>query len=52
LQKDLKNWREWAVEKGIKINPTKIKAIRFTRVRFKNPLGYTLCPKNSGSGQL
>jgi hypothetical protein len=30
------------VENGIKINPNKSKAIRFTRARVKNPLGYSL----------
>jgi len=33
---------EWAVENGMKINPGKRKAIRFTRARVKNPLGYSL----------
>ena len=33
---------EWAVENGMKINPSKSKAIRFTRARVKNPLGYSL----------
>jgi len=42
LQKDLDNLGEWAVENGMKINPTKCKAIRFTRTRGKNPLGYSL----------
>ena len=27
----------------MKINPSKSKAVRFTRVRVKNPLGYSLC---------
>jgi len=35
-------WGEWAVETGMKINPVKSKAIRFTRARFKNPLAYCL----------
>jgi len=34
--------REWAVENGMKINPGKSKAIRFTRAQVKNPLGYCL----------
>jgi hypothetical protein len=34
--------RECAVENGMKINPVKSKAIRFTRARVKNPLGYSL----------
>jgi len=33
---------ERAVENGIKINPGKSNAIRFTRARVKNPLGYSL----------
>ena len=35
-------WVEWAVENGIKINPGKSKAVRFTTTRVKNPLGYFL----------
>jgi len=31
------------VENGMKINPGNCKAIRFMRVRVKNPLGYSLC---------
>ena len=42
LQKDLDTLGEWAVENGIKINPRKSKAIRFTRTRVKTPLGYFL----------
>jgi len=41
LQKDLDTLGKRAVENGIKINPGKNKAIRFTRARVKNPLGYT-----------
>jgi len=41
LQKDLDTLGEWAVEKGVKINPSKHKASRFKRARVKNPLGYT-----------
>jgi len=33
---------EWAVENGMKINPIKSKAIRFTIARVKNPLGHSL----------
>jgi len=33
---------EWAVENGMKINPGKRKAIRFTTARVKNPLDYSL----------
>jgi len=42
LQKDLDTLREWVVENGMKINPSKSKAIRFTRAWVKNPLGYSL----------
>jgi hypothetical protein len=42
LQKDLDTLGEWAVENGEKINLGKSKAIRFTRARGKNPLGYSL----------
>jgi hypothetical protein len=33
---------EWVVKNGMKINPGKSKAIRFTRARVSNPLGYSL----------
>ena len=33
---------KWAVGNGMKINPVKSKALRFTRARVKNPLGYSL----------
>jgi hypothetical protein len=42
LQKFLNNLGKWVVENGNKINPGESKAIRFTRVRVKIPLGYTL----------
>jgi hypothetical protein len=42
LQNDLDTLRERAVENGMKINPGKSKAIRFTTARVKNPLGYSL----------
>jgi len=42
LQKNLKTLGEWTVENVIKINPSKSKAIRFTRARVKNQLGYSL----------
>ena len=45
LQKDLDTLGEWAVETGMKINPDKSKAIRFTRARIKNLLGYSLGDK-------
>ena len=35
LQKDLDRLWEWAVENAMKINPSKSKAIRFTRARVK-----------------
>ena len=41
-----KAWTGWggggAVENAMKINPSKGKAIRFTRARVKNPLNYSL----------
>jgi len=42
LQKILNNLGEFKVENGIKINPGKSKAIRFTRTWVKNPLGYSI----------
>jgi hypothetical protein len=39
LQKVLDTLWEWAVETGMKINPSKSKAIIFTRAQVKNPLG-------------
>jgi len=42
LQKDLDRLGEWAVENAMKINPSKCKAIRFTRARVKDPLNYSL----------
>jgi len=42
LQKDLDRLGEWAVENAMKINPSKSKAIRFTRTRVKYPLNYSL----------
>ena len=39
---DIDTLGEWAVENGMKINPGIIKAIKFTRARVKNPLGYSL----------
>jgi len=32
----------WAVENALKINPSKSKAVRFTRARVKDPLNYLL----------
>jgi len=42
LQEDLDWLWEWAAENTMKINPSKCKAVRFTRARVKNPLNYTL----------
>jgi hypothetical protein len=42
LQKDLDRPGEWAVENAMKINPSKGKAVRFTRARVKDPLDYSL----------
>ena len=35
-------WGEWAVETTIKINPIKLKAVRFTTARVNDPLNYSL----------
>jgi hypothetical protein len=42
MQKNMDTLGEWAVENGMKINPGKSKATRFTRARVKNPLGYSV----------
>jgi len=42
LQKDLDRLGEWVVENEMKINPSKSKAIRFTRARVKDQLYYSL----------
>jgi hypothetical protein len=42
LQKDLDGLGECAVENAMKINPSKSKAVRFTRARVKDPLDYSL----------
>jgi len=42
LQKDLDRLGEGAVENAMKINPSKSKAVRFTRARLKDPLDYSL----------
>jgi len=42
LPKDLDRLGEWAVENAMKINSIKSKAVRFTRVRVKDPLHYLL----------
>ena len=45
LQKDPDTLEELAGENGMKIKPSKSRAIRFTRARIKNPLGYSLVTK-------
>ena len=47
LQKDLDTLAEWAVENGMKRNPSKSKVTRFTTARVKNPLGYSLGRKRA-----
>ena len=42
LQKVLDRLGEWAVENTMKINPSKSKAVRFTRDTVKDPLDYSL----------
>jgi len=42
LQKNLDRLVDWAAENVIKINPSKFKAVRFTRTRVKNSINYTL----------
>jgi len=42
LQKALDRLGEWAAENKMKINPSKCKAVRFTRAWVKDPLNYTL----------
>ena len=55
-QKELDRLGEWAVENAMKINPSKSKAIRFTRARVKAPLNYslmcTLIPEASSCNYL
>ena len=56
LQKDLDTLGEWAIGNGMNTNPGKSKAIRFTRARVKNRLGYSLrdqkIPEASGCKYL
>ena len=56
LQKGLDRLGEWAAENAMKINPSKSKAIRFTRARVKDPLNYslmdTLIPETGGCKYL
>jgi hypothetical protein len=42
LQIHLNRLGEWAVENAMEINPTKSKAINFTRTRMNEPLNYSL----------
>ena len=42
LQKDLDRLGEWVVVIATRINPSKSKAVRFTRARSKDPLNYSL----------
>jgi hypothetical protein len=42
LQIDLNRLGEWAVENTMKINPTKGKAVCFTRARVTEPINYSL----------
>ena len=42
MQKFLDRLGEWAVENAMKINPSKSKAVRFTRDWVKDPLDYPL----------
>ena len=42
MQKVLDRLGDWAVENAVKMNPSKIKAVRFTRARLKDPLDYAL----------
>ena len=42
LQRDLGRLGEWAVENSMKMNPSKSKAVRFTRARLKDLLNYSI----------
>ena len=42
MQKVLDRLGDWAVENAMKINPSKSKAVRFTRAWVKDPLDYSL----------
>ena len=56
LQGDVDRLGEWAVENAMKINPSKSKAVCFTRARVKDPLNYsligTLIPKTNSCKYL
>jgi len=45
LQSDVDRLGKWAVENTMKINPSKSKAVCFTRTRVKGPLKYSLLGK-------
>ena len=42
MQKVLEGLGEWTTENKMKIYPSKCKAVRFTRLRVKDQLNYTL----------
>jgi hypothetical protein len=42
LHKDVYRLGAWVVENAMKINPSKSKAVCFTRARVKDPLNYSL----------
>jgi hypothetical protein len=42
LRGDVDSLGEWAVANAMKINPSKSKAVCFTRTRVKDPLNYSL----------
>jgi CMP-2-keto-3-deoxyoctulosonic acid synthetase len=42
LQRDVDRLGEWAIHNAMKINPSKSKALFFTRARVKDPLKYSL----------
>jgi hypothetical protein len=56
LQKDINRLGGWAVENAMKINPSKSKAVRFTRARVKDPLNdslmYALIPEASSCKKI
>jgi hypothetical protein len=56
FKKDMYRLLEWPVENAMEINPSKSKAIRFTRARVRNPLNYslmdTLIPEASSCNNL
>ena len=42
MQEDVDRLGEWACNNAMKINPSKSKAIHFTRARVKDPLNYSI----------